>query len=810
MESLFADLKYTVRSWRSYPGLVLTAFVALALGIGANTTIFSAVDAVLLRPLPFRDPDRLVQIFERSPKTGIEHYFASLADYWDWRDRSRTLQDFATYWRTELSITRAGSDPERVRGVNVSRGLLDTLGIRPILGRDISVEENRPPNPPLVGLITQEFWQRYFSGDTGVLGKSIDVNGQPATIIGVLPPGLRFAGDAQIWGNFAPYRSRPGPRFAEVIARLRPGIQLAQAQHEMNQIAAQLSVEFPQTNQAWGVSVKTLPDELLGHVRPGLILVFLSVGLLLLIACANVANLLLAQAAARQREIAVRAALGASGARLARQFLTESLVLALTGGAAGTLLAFWGTRLARSMRLANIPRLDQVTLNAEVLIYSLGLTILTGVLFGLAPVWRAMRPELVSALKENDKGSSGGVLQQRTRNVLVVAQVAIAVLLVTSAGLLIKSFDRLMRVNPGFETENILTADVPLPPAQYNYTKVATFFDNLLDSVSTLPGVNAAGVTTSLPLEQDLDYRVPFYFLTSGRPANLNDQTAFHRMVSPGLFHALGTRLVSGRFFTDQDTATSRPVVIVNEALARQYWQRGSPIGQKIFAISGGFGPLGRILVKNPEIVGVVADIKYTSLTDKPTPAIYFCMRQAPFNHQTLVIRAAGSPRALLSAIRRRVHALDAAVPVAHVATMTEQLADSVAQPRFQAALLGAFAGLALLLGALGIYGVLSYAVVRRTREIGIRMALGGRPADIRRMILGDALRLAGAGIAVGLALSAATARLLTSVLYGVAPYDPGNYALVVAILLGVAIAASYVPARRATRVDPMSALRVS
>lgn len=811
MNTLLQDITYTLRSWRSFPGLCSVAFLALALGIGANTTIFSAVDAVLLQPLGFPDADRIVHVFERSPKAGIEHYFASMADYHDWRDRSRTLGQFACFWRNEMSVTQAGNDPERVRGVSVSRGMIETLGIRPLLGRDISVEENKPPNPPRVALITAEYWQRRFAGDPNILGRVLTVNAEPNTIIGVLPAGVRFADDAQIWNNLAPYRSRPGPRFAEVVARLRPSYTVAQAQQEMGQIAASLSGEFPGTNEDWTVALKTAPDELLGNTRPALVMVFISVGLLLLIACANVANLLLAQAASRQREIAVRAALGASALRLARQFLTESLLLASLGGTAGILLSVWGVRFVRSLNLSNVPRLEHASLNPQVLLYSVAITILTGVLFGLAPIWRVLRPEVASTLKQDDKGSSSGSEQQRTRNVLVVGQVAIAVVLVVSAGLLIKSFGRLTSIDPGFQTENILTANIPLPFTQYHDpAPITAFFDRLLDSVATLPGVKASGVTTSLPLEQDLDYRLPFHFWSVPAPQNPNDQTAFHRMVSPDLFKALGTPLLSGRFFTNQDTATSQAVVIINQALARQYWSQGSPIGQKLSALRGGFGPLGRILLANPEVIGVIADVKYTGLAAAAAPAIYFPLRQAPFNSQTLVIRTIGSPRALLGSIRQRVHTLDPNLPVAHVNTMSEQVATSVAQPRFQAILLGTFAGLALLLGALGIYGVLSYTVVRRTREIGIRMALGARPADIRRMILGQGFRLVCAGIVLGLALALITARIFASLLFGVQPTDAPTYALVTIVLLAVSTAASYVPARRATQIDPINSLRVS
>ena len=804
-------MKYWVRVWRTAPGLLAVAVAALALGVGANTTIFSVVEAVLLRPLPYRDAEQLVQIFETAPKKSAERYFVSPSDFFEWQDRSHTLDHFAYYWRNEINLTETGHDPERIPGIAISAGLIEALGVQPILGRLMRPEEGTPGGAS-VALISEPLWKRRFGADPAILGKSVGLNGELFTVIGILPEGLRFGGDAEVWSNLQLSR-RARPRFLEAIARLRPHMTLADAQREMDQIANAISIESPASNNGWGVAVRTLPDVLLGDTRPALLVLFLSVGLLLLIACANVANLLLAQAAARQREVAIRAALGAGAGRLARQFFTESILLAAAGGGGGLLLANLGVDAVRNFGVSYFPRIQEVAISWPVLFYALGMTLLTGLLFGMAPVFRLWKPDLVSGLKDGGKGATDGAGEQRRRDGLVIAQVTLAVVLATSAGLLIKSFGRLTSVDPGFQTERILTANIPLARAQYSKPELVTAaLDRLLESVGSLPGIVACGTTTSLPLEKDLDYRVPFHFLSSPAPGSPDEQTAWHRMVSPGFFQAMGTRLVEGRHFNETDRADSKPVAIVNETLARRYWPQGSAIGQKLHAVTGGFGPLGRILVENPEIVGVVADVRYSALGKNPEPAIYFVSRQAPFNNVTLVIRTkdAMSTEGLIAAVRRSVREIDPNWPVAHVRTMTEQVAESVARPRFQAILLAAFSGLALLLGAVGIYGVLSYSVVRRTREIGIRSALGGKPGDIQRMFLNHGLRLVGYGIALGLLLSLAAGSLLEKLLFDVRPADMPTYAVVCGALATVGILAGYLPARTASRIDPNVALRVS
>jgi len=810
-DTLRQDLRHGIRTWRSRPSLYSIAIVALALGIGANTTIFSVVETVLIKPLPYREAGRLVNLFEKQAKTGVQRYFVSPSDFYDWKDRSRLLEAFAGYWRNEVNLSDTGRDPERLPCISITPSLPGTLGIQPILGRGMTEQEGLV-NGPDVALISSELWQRRYGSDPAIIGKAIGVNRTATTIIGILPPGIHFAGDAQVWNNgIRYYRHRPTPRYMDAIARLRPGVTLAKAQSEMDAIARGIASESPNTNADWGVGVRALPDDLVGSSRPALLVLLASVGILLLIACANVANLLLAHASARRREVAVRAALGASGGRLTRQFLTESLMLALVGGSAGLLLAIAGVEGVRAFGPASVPRIHDVTLSLPVLFFTLAISVLSGLLFGMAPVLRVRQPELGMALKEAGRSESGGGRDRWGRNVLVIAQVTLAVLLVNGAGLLIKSFARLASVDPGFRTEQVLTANISLPVARYSKAAdIANTFDRIRSTAEALPGVKSAGETTSLPLAQDFDYRLPFRFLSLPAPRQPEDQSAWHRMVSPGFFKALGTPIVAGRDFSDHDRADSPAVVIVNETLARQYWRQGNPIGQKIRAVTGGFGPLGRILLQDPEIVGVVKDMKYSGLGRAAEPAIYFPSRQAPFASMTLVIRTdvSLSPESLIETLRKRLRDIDPDLPLAHIQTMTEQVAESVSQTRFQTVLLAIFSALALLLGSVGIYGVLSYAVVSRTREIGIRTALGGRPADIRRLILGQGLSLVVRGLVLGIVLSLATGRLIESLLFQVKPADAGNLVGICVLLTAVGLLAGFLPARAASRIDPSAALR--
>ena len=810
-DSLRQDLRHGIRTWRSRPSLYSIALIALALGIGANTTIFSVVETVLIRPLPYRDPGRLVNLFEKQNKTGVQRYFVSPSDFYDWKDRSRLLEGFAGYWRNEVNLTDAGRDPERLACISMTPSLLATLGIRPILGRGITEQEGLQHGPD-VALITSELWQRRYGSDPGIVGRAIGINGVATTVVGILAPGIHFAGDAQVWNNgIRHYRQRPTPRYMDAVARLRPGVTVFRAQSEMDSIARGIAAEAPDTNAGWGVGLRALPDDLAGSSKPALLVLLASVGILLLIACANVANLLLAHASARQREVAVRAALGAGNGRLARQFLTESLMLALAGGCAGLFIALAGVRAVRSLGPDSVPRIHDVALSLPVLFYTLAISVASGLLFGMAPVFRCRKSELAGALKESGRSESGSIRDRRGRGILVVAQVTLAVILVNGAGLLIKSFARLVNVDPGFQTDHVLTANISLPAARYQKpADVANTFDRIRAMAESLPGVRSAGESTSLPLAQDFDYRLPFRFLSLPAPLHAEDQSAWHRMISPGFFAALRTPFAGGRDFTEHDGADSPAVVIVNETLARQYWPRGNPIGQKIRAVWGGFGPLGKILLQDPEIVGVVKDMKYAGLERLAEPAIYFPSRQAPFASMTLVVRSNASlaPESLIGALRHSLRDIDPDLPLARIQTMTEQVSGSVAQTRFQTMLVAVFSALALVLGSVGIYGVLSYAVVSRTREIGIRTALGGLPADILRLILGQGLSLVIRGVALGIAISLALGPLLQSLLFQVKPPDIANLAAVCGLLAGIGLLAGFLPARAATRIDPNVALR--
>ena len=810
-ELLQQDLRHGLRTWRSRPSLYSSALIALALGIGASTTIFSVVETVLIKPLPYRDSARLVNILEKQAKTGVQRYFVSPSDFYDWQERSHTLEAFAAYWRNEVNLTGAGHDPEHLPCISMTPSLLATLGIRPILGRGMNRDEELAQAPD-VALITSELWQRRYGSDAGIIGKAIGINGVATTVVGVLPPDIHFGGDAQVWNNgIRYYRQRPTPRYLDAIARLRSGVTLGNAQSEMDSIARGIAVESPNTNADWGVGVHLLTDDLVGSSRPALVVLLMSVNILLLIACANVANLLLAQASARRREAAIRTALGATAGRLARQFLTESMLLAMAGGSAGLFIAVAGVNAVRAFGPASVPRIHDVALSLPVLFYTLGISLASGLLFGMAPVLRAHKPELALALKEAGRGESGGARDRQGRNVVVIAQIALAVVLVNSAGLLIKSFTRLVSVDPGFRTEQVLTANISLPVARYSQAAdISNAFDRIRVMAEALPGVRLAGETTSLPLAQDFDYRLPFRFLSLPPPTHPEDQRAWHRMISPGFFGTLSARLIAGRDFSDHDRADSPAVVIVNDALVRQYWRRGNPIGQKLRAVSGGFGPLGKILLHDPEIVGVVKDMKYSGLGRGAEPAIYFPIRQAPFASMTLVVRidAALSPDSLVNTLRRRLRDIDPELPLSHIQMMSEQVLQSLAEMRFQTILLVVFSTLALLLGSIGIYGVLSYSVVSRTREIGIRAVLGGRPIDILRLILVQGISLVLSGLAIGIVLSLCAGRLIESLLFDVRPTDAANLAFVCCLLAGVGLLAGFLPAHAASRIDPGLALR--
>ena len=812
MHRLWNDVRHGVRLLGRTPALTVVALAALALGTGANSAIFSVVHAVLLAPLPFQEPDRLIRIYEDSPAPGPDTYFTSIGAVLGDYPRADALEAVGGYWRHEMNVVDGAGEPARLRGVSVTPDLFRVLRLQPVVGRAFTPSDfvtNVAVSPHAI--LSWELWQTRYGGDRSILGRTITIDGALAEIVGILPAGVRFAGDAQVWQTMGDNRVGAAgrvPRYMDAVARLKRGGSIDVARAQLEAIAAQSERETPRTNKGYGVIVRSMREDVVGAAEPALIVLLCAVGALLLVACANVAGLLLSQAEARQREIAIRAALGASGGRIARQLLTESTILGLAGGVLGLIVAWWAVGALRAFGPENVPRLDEVRLNVPVLAYAIGISIVSGLLFGLAPAIRAWKPDLAPALGEG-RTSTAGRAHLRLRGLLVVAEVAIAVVLVVGAGLLIQSFARLAGTPPGFAPQNVLTFNVALPIATYDtWDRTIGFYDRLLERLAGLPGAVAVGTTTTLPLKEELDYRLPVSVVGQPPSSNPSDSEAWYRMVSANYFRAMGVPLVRGRFFTEADGPKSPGAVIVNEAFVAKYLPGVDPLGHTLQAVAGGFGPLGRILVQRPAIVGVVGDVKQSGLASGTEPAIYYHARQAPFRNTSVVIRTHGDPRATIADVRAQLQSVDPALPMAHVATLEQNVSNAVAQPRFQTLLLGAFAGLALLLGAVGLYGILSHSVLRRTREIGIRLALGGAPGDIRRMVVGEGLRLVAAGVALGLALAFAVTRYIETLLYGVSARDPLTFLAVPVVLAATALLASYVPVRRATRIDPVVALR--
>jgi putative ABC transport system permease protein len=804
---LWQDLRYGVRAlWKS-PGFAFVAVVALALGVGANTAIFSVVKAVLLKPLPYPESGRLVWLREVNPTNNVPDEPASAPDFNDWRTDARSFDGVAAYADTALTLTGEG-EPERIPAAATSANFFRVLGVAPALGRDFVAEEEAAGKNRVV-VISHGLWQRRFGANQNVLGQTLTFGGNPYTVVGVAPPDFRNpvpgAKAAEIWlpiaFNFDESRRRSD--FLSVFARLKGGATVEQARAEMSGIGARLAQAYPATNTGWGVSVVTLHERVVGDVRPSLLVLMGVVGFLLLIACANVANLLLARATARRQEIAVRSALGAGRWRLVRQFLTESVLLALAGGGLGLLLAAWGIELLVSFSPGNIPRLNEVGLDKGVLLFTFGVSLATGCLFGLLPALQASKTDLSVSLKEGgSRGSTAGRPASRLRNALVVSEIAIAVVLLAGAGLMIRSFAAIREVDPGFRPGHVLTSDYSLPAARYKEdAQIVSFFEQLTAHAAALPGVERVGLVSDIPLSGGGDIAE---FAVEGRPAPPPElvQDAEYRVVSPDYFDVMGIPVVRGQAFTEHDRANVPAVTVINETMARRYFSGEDPIGKRINLGDPAKGSPWRT------VVGVVRDIRHESLDKEPYPQMYAPEAQFPRRLMTMVARTSGDPLSLVPALRRDLTSLDKDLPLYNLRTMEQVLADSIARRRFQMLLIAAFAGLGLLLAAVGIYGVISYSVAQRRHEIGVRMALGARAPDILRLVVGQGLGLALAGVGAGLAAAFALTRVMSSLLYGVSAADPLTFAGVALALLGVALAACLVPARRATKVDPMIALR--
>ncbi|HEX8144503.1 MAG TPA: ABC transporter permease [Pyrinomonadaceae bacterium] len=802
MGTLWQDVRYGFRMLTKKPGFTIAAVLALAIGIGANTAIFSVVNAVLLRPLPYKEADRLTLVWLKGPEAaGGDRVPLSVADFLDWRAQNQVFEKVAAFGTNLFNYT-GGEMPEQVRGASVTADFFDILGTPAALGRTFLPEEDRPDASPVV-VVSHSFWQKRLASDPHVAGRAITLNDKVYTIIGVMPAGFDFPQqESQLWTAFQlqPPKRR-GPYFLQGVARLKQGVTLEQARAAMNLVGDPTQGPKPVAGDRF--NVLPLSEFIVGDVRPALFVLLGAVALVLLIATANVANLLLARASAREKEISIRAALGASRARIIRQLLTESLLLAGLGGLLGLLLAYWGIDLLLALSPANIPRLHAVRIDAQVLLWTTLISLVSGIIFGLAPALQSARWNLNEALKEGGRSMTESFGKRRLRSAFVIAEIALTLMLLSSAGLLIKSFLRLQRVDPGVNAERVLTMQIPLPRSRYEKDSArAAFYQQLLERVKAVPGVQAAAVSSSLP--PDL-ISVSDNFSLEDQAATPADQLPAGDllMVSPDYFRALGIPLVRGRYFNETDTADAPPVVIVNETLARQFFPGQDPVGKRFR--QGGAEQDQPFM----QIVGVVGDVKYEGLEAKVQPAFYEPFLQSPWSDMYLAVQSSTTdPLTLVPAIRQEVAALDKDVPVAAINTMDQLLFKSVAQPRFRTLLVAIFSAMALLLAAIGIYGVISYSVAKRTHEIGIRMALGAQRRDVLKMIVGQGMVLTLIGVLIGVAAALLVTRFMSGLLYGVTATDPLTFIAVSLMLALVALLATVIPAHRATKVDPMEALR--
>jgi len=845
LETFGRDVGHGVRILRKNPGFAAVAVLTLAIGISSNTAIFSVVSAVLLRPLPYPDAERLVMAWTLQPGKGSRLSPTAPPDFREWRRQAlspdgpeagsgRTFAGMGAFALLDLNLSGGGREPERIQAARVSASLWPTLGVRPARGR-LFLEEEEQFGRHREVILGDALWRRRFSGSSEIVGKSIDLDGQSYTVVGVMPEGMPFFDNTPPVDLWVPLAFAPADnfntrnnRFLSVVARLEPGIRLEQAQAELGLIARRIELQ-DRANAGYEALLVPLREQAVGKVRTVLLVLFGAVGCVLLIACANVANLLLGRAAARARELAVRASLGAGQGRLFRQLLLENLPLGLLGGVAGIALAWCGQRLLVTFLLpANFPRFNAIAIDGGVLAFSLAVSLLTAVVFGLAPAFHVLRQEPHEALREGGRAMSSCARRRRLRGALVVGETALTLVLLLGAGLLVKSFAVLRQLDPGFSAARVLTVRVPLPESKYplpslrrpSPDRAMAFFDQLVERVAALPGVQAVGVGNQLPLGVGAGWGKYFYVDPADGhplPGSLAEvPTVLFKLASPGYFRALGCRLRAGRLFTAQDTPSSPPVAIVNETFARRWFAGEDPIGKRLVMDA----PQNLLPPPEPDalaaprrtIVGVIADVKNTKMNLPTQPEVYAPLTQNVaegwVNAMTLVVRTAGEPSGLLPAVRAQVRALDPDQPITDAAIMDERLARSFAQPRFGMLLLSLFAGVALLLAAIGVYGVVAYEARQRTHEIGIRTAIGARPAHILRLIVGDGLKLSLLGAALGLAAALPLTRLLASLLYGVGQYDPITFLAMPAALVAAAALAAYLPARRALRLDPVTALR--
>ena len=810
-ESMMQDARYGARMLLKHKGFTAIAVVTLALGIGANTAIFSVVNELLLRPLPYRDADHIVTLWEVSPE-GRHQNTTSRQNYRAWKTQTSSFEQMAAFYDDRLNLTGVG-EPEELSVQFASMGFFKVLGVEPIMGRAFLPEDAQAGKDP-VAVLSYGLWQRRFGGQPNIVGQPITLNAQQFTIIGVMPPGFQFhiknrsgtGRPAELW-SILPMPVGPGAndigRFLSVVARLKPGVSAAQAEAELKTVEARLSDELPQYNKNYTAEVLPLREQFFGNVRRPLWLMLGAVGFVLLIACANVANLLLSQATSREKEIALRAALGARRVRITRQLLTESLLLALLGSVFGLGFAWIGIKALIAISPRDLVSLQTVGLNVPVLLWTLGISVLTGIIFGLAPAIHISRLNLNDSLKEGGKSESGQASgSRRLRGALVVSEIALAVVLLASAGLLIKSFMRLEQVDRGFNTDNILTMVVRLPDAKYSKdAEIISFFSQALDHVRSLPGVRSAGEINFLPLYGGLGSATGFKIEGRPEPPPGQGPGCDVRAADAGYFQTMGIPLLRGRNFSEREQTEARHVILINEALARKYFSNEDPIGKR----------LDVAMFDKPfwaEIVGVVGNVRYDSLIDESPPAVYFPHSDLTYSFMTLVIRTDGDPAAIAPAVQREIRSLDPNQPVSDVRTMNQVMSEWVSRSRFNTLLLGLFAGLATLLSAVGIFGVMNYSVALRTRELGLRLAIGAQPRQVLLLVLRQGLLLTVFGVVLGLVAAFALTRLLSGLLFGVEAVDVSTFTTISLLLVTVSLLACYLPARRAMRIDPLQALR--
>jgi putative ABC transport system permease protein len=817
METLLQDIRFGLRMLLKKLGFTAIAVLTLALGIGANSAIFSVINAVILQPLPYKEPDRLVMIWESRAERAIDTVIP--ANFLDWREQNQSFEEMAAFSHVSFNLVGEG-DPERIQGASVSTNFFRVLGVNPESGSVFHQNGDQASDWKVV-VIGHELWQRRFGKDPGIVGKTITLNDYNYKVIGVMPsqfnwprisPSIEPARiDIEFW---VPALKKDIPQlgssierdmstsrrssYMRVIGRLKPGVDITQARSEMSTIAARLAQQFPESNTGRGINIIPLDRQIVGDLREPIFLLFAAVGFVLAIACANVANLFLSRASTRRKEFAVRVALGAGRSRLIRQLLTESLLMGVVAGGLGLLFAVWGVHVLLGFSPQDIPRVDKIAIDGRVLLFTLMISLMTGLLFGLLPALQASRPNLNESLKEGGKGSYQG--RSRTRNILVVAEVALSLILLIGAGLLLKSFLILQNVRPGFDSNNLLTLKLSLPESKYSKDEQkSAFFKQTMEKLGAIPGVESAGAVLTLPFAGD-DIGFPLSIEGRPEPPPGKINSVGYQITTPGYFRTMKIPLIKGRDFTDEDNVNAPGVAIINETAARRYWPDEDPVGKRI-KLGGQNSPW-------LTVVGVAGDVKHYSLNRESRAEGYVSYLQSPFSFMDIVIRAKEKPLSLVSAIRTTIIEIDPNQPISAVHTMEELLSDSVAKARFTSLLVAIFSILALSLASVGIYGVISYSVTQRTHEIGIRLALGAKQTDILKLVVGQGMILAVAGVSIGLLAAFILTRLMTSLLYGVSATDPVTFAVISILLMGVALLSSYIPARRAMRVDPMVALR--